>query len=107
MKLKKFATLTGYVRPAAFSRGFLRTRRILRRLPRTAHSGLMGTGHLGGVQADLRHAQARRAAGAGRARRSTTVAAAAALLATGILSVAAAASTHSKRVVTHVVRVKR
>jgi hypothetical protein len=55
----------------------------------------------------MRRAQHARSAGVWRTRRATIATAAVALLLTAFLAVAAAASTHSKRVVTHVVRVKR
>jgi hypothetical protein len=59
------------------------------------------------VDPDVRQAQLVRSVGILRTRRATFATVVAALLMTALLTVAAAASTHSKRVVTHVVRVKR
>jgi len=56
---------------------------------------------------DVRQAQLARSVGTLRTRRATFATIAVALLMTALLTVAAAASTHSKRVATHVVRVKR
>lgn len=64
-------------------------------------------GHLASVDPGVKQAQIARNSGVWRTRRATFASIAIALLMTALLAMAAAASTHSKRVVTHVVRVKR
>lgn len=85
----------------------LRSRALLSKFPAVVHRRLIGAGHGEAVQRDVRQAQDRRGAGIRRARQTSIVVAAVALALSGLLAIVAAASTHSKRVVTRVVRVKR